>query len=139
IRMRVLCPELRRAVGGLGDLEVPLDQLIGLEMAPTTTLIVESLETGIALPDLSGTVAFMKLGNAVSQLEALAWLRSSRVLYWGDIDTYGFAILNRARRVFPNLKSVLMDLETVGRHKHLWAQELTQHPNEELEELTEEE
>jgi hypothetical protein len=34
-------------------------------------LVVENLNTGIALPDIDGTGAFMRMGLAVDQLEAI--------------------------------------------------------------------
>jgi hypothetical protein len=68
----------------------------------------------------------MGLGLAVDQLNAIGWLRSApRHLYWGDLDTHGFAILARARRRFPNTVSVLMDEDTLLAHRKLWVQEPT--------------
>jgi len=84
------------------------------------------------LPDLAGVVAVMKLGNAVSVLDALPWLQRTKAVYWGDIDTHGFAILGRARRVLPGLKSVLMDRETLLAYRPLWVQEKAQHSSAEL-------
>jgi len=37
------------------------------------------------------------------------WLARSRILYWGDIDTHGFFILNRLRGIFPHAESFLMN------------------------------
>ena len=37
----------------------------------------------------------------------------TKILYWGDLDTYGFRILAEARRRFPDLTSVLMDRATL--------------------------
>ena len=54
-------------------------------------------------------------GYAVGLLESLAWLADLDVVYWGDIDTHGFAILDRLRRHFPRLRSVLMDRATLRR------------------------
>jgi hypothetical protein len=68
-----------------------------------SAVIVENLDTGLALPEMPGTVAVMKLGNAVAALDRLPWLRGTDAIYWGDIDTHGFAILDRARRVLPDL------------------------------------
>jgi hypothetical protein len=81
----------------------------------------------------------MGLGNAVSALGALPWLQEADALYWGDIDTHGFAILDRARRAVPHLRSVLMDEATLLRHRALWVQETSQFPNVPLEALTIEE
>jgi hypothetical protein len=78
------------------------------------------------LCDIDGTVAFMRMGLAVDQLEAIGWLRGApRHLYWGDLDTHGFAILARARRRFPNTVSVLMDEDTLLAHRKLWVREPT--------------
>jgi hypothetical protein len=84
-------------------------------------------------------VAILRLGNAVSVLGLLLWLRGSKVVYWGDIDTHGFAILDRARRAVPQLQSVLMNEETLLSHRLLWGQESAQCPNVPLDALTDEE
>ncbi len=123
LRMRVLCPDLRRVVGGLGDIEAPLAELAALAIAPAEAIVVENLESGLALPERSGAVAFMKLGHAVGLLGEIAWLRGVRMRCWGDIDTHGFAILDRARGVFPDLDSMLMDRDTLWRHRALWVEE----------------
>jgi len=123
VRIRLLCPTLRSLVGGLGDIEAPVGELGRLPISPVAVVIVENLETGLALPDVANTVLVMKLGNAVSALEALPWLRTAEVLYWGDIDTHGFAILGRARKTVPQIRSVLMDEATLLAHQPLWVQE----------------
>jgi hypothetical protein len=126
LRMRVLCPRLRTRVGGLCDIEAPIAELAALQLAPNICLVVENLNTGIALPDFDGAVAFMRLGFAVDQLAAIGWLRGARRhLYWGDLDTHGFAILAGARQRFPNTVSVLMDEETLLAHRELWVQQPT--------------
>jgi hypothetical protein len=139
LRMRVLCPMLREATAGLRDIEAPLDELASLVIRPRCVLIVENLETGIALPDLPGVVAFMKLGFGVSVLGTLAWLRDAPVVYWGDLDTHGFAILDQARRALPQLRSVLMDEQTLLSHRELWVAESSPHPALELTHLAPEE
>lgn len=139
IRIRVLCADLREAVGGLCDIEAPVDELANLPLAPAACLIVENLETGLAMPDMPGVVCIMKLGNAVALLGHLPWLRDTRIVYWGDIDTHGFAILDRARRVLPQLQSILMDEATLLTHKALCGKEGTPHPDIELPNLSREE
>ncbi len=136
VRIRMLCPTLRQCVGGLSDLEAPVAELAALPIAPKAVVIVENLETGLALPDLPGAVVIMRLGNAVSALRALSWLPEQDVVYWGDIDTHGFAILDRARRVVPQLQSILMNEETLLSHRPYWGQEPTQCPDISLDSLT---
>lgn len=123
VRIRLLSPDLRELVGGLCDIEAPVSELATLPIAPRAVVIVENLETGFALPDIPGVAVIMGLGNAVSALSAFRWLYETEMFYWGDIDTHGFAILDRARRAFPRLRSVLMDKETLLEHRPLWVQE----------------
>lgn len=137
IRLRVLCPELRREVGGLRDFEAPVGDLVTLSLRPRAVLVVENHESGVALPDFPGVVAFVGLGNSVSALSGLPWLAGVPAVYWGDIDTHGLAILSRARRALPGLRSVLMDDATLQAFKDLAVQEPAQHVEAELAELKE--
>jgi hypothetical protein len=126
-------------VAGLGDIEAPVDQLTCLPIRPESAIVVENLETGLALPDLEGTVGIMGLGNAVSALGRLPWMTDVGAVYWGDIDTHGFAILARARAVLPQIRSVLMDEATLLAHRPLWGQEPAQCANVPMEMLTDSE
>ena len=124
MRIRVLCPVLRAKVGGLCDIEAPAAEIAALSLNPETCLVVENLNTGIALPSMAGVVAFMRLGLAVDQLGAIGWIAAARKhLYWGDLDTHGFAALARARRRFAGTRSVLMDEETLLSHSSMWVRE----------------
>ena len=44
-------------------------------------------------------------------------------MYWGDIDTHGFAILNRLRHHLPQARSMLMDRATLLDHRDHWVTE----------------
>ena len=48
-------------------------------------------------------------------LANLPWMKEKRILYFGDLDTHGLAILAECRRLFPQTESVLMDLPTFER------------------------
>ncbi len=139
IRIKLLCPDLRRFVGGLRDFEAPIEEIAALPIQPKAAVIVENLDTGMALPDIPGAVGIMKLGNAVSGLGSIPWLRAINAVYWGDIDTHGFAILDRARKGLPQLRSVLMDEATTLRYPNLWGTEPAQTSNFALEYLNEHE
>lgn len=131
LRMEILCPELRRIVAGLVDIEAPIEQLAALPLAPASVLVVENLETGLALPDLPGCIAFMKLGNGVGVLSQILWaVAAPRAFYWGDIDTHGFACLGHARAALPAMVSILMDEATLLENRPLWGRESTQYAAE---------
>jgi hypothetical protein len=136
VRMRVLCPSLREALSGLCDVEAPLEELQRLRLSPARVLVVENIASGLALPDLQGTVAFLGLGNAVSLLAQLPWVLGRQLLYWGDIDTHGFAILDRARASLGELSSLLMDEATLLACRSLWGEEPVPYSGADLRRLT---
>ena len=136
VRVRVLCPELRAVTSGLCDVEAPLEELAKLPLSPERVLVVENLESGLALPDVLGCVAVLGLGNAVSLLSGLPWVADAEIVYWGDIDTHGFVILDRARATLGVLRSVLMDETTLLACRDLWVEEPVQTNARELVHLT---
>ena len=136
IRLRILDDSLRQRVGGLSDLSVTWEQLAELDLPVSNLFIVENLQTGLAFDDLPGSVVIMQLGYGVDVLGRLPWATSANCVYWGDLDTHGFAILNRARSYLPELKSVLMDKATLQTHQDLWVEEKDQHAAETLPLLT---
>jgi hypothetical protein len=136
MRMRVLDPELRARLGGLGDISAPCEEVASIGIRPKNVFVVENLQTGLAFDDLPGAVVIMRLGYAVDVLGQLPWLQQAQCIYWGDIDTHGFAILNRARTYIPSLKTVLMDESTLMSHRDLWVEEKDQHSSTELPLLT---
>lgn len=136
IRLRILDEGLRLGAGGLEDISAPREQLANLDLPATNVFIVENLQTGLAFDDLPGSVVIMQLGYGVDVLGRLPWVAKAHCIYWGDLDTHGFAILNRARSYLPELKSVLMDEATLRSHQDLWVEEKDQHAAETLPLLT---
>jgi len=123
LRLRILDPQMSRPLGGLSDLSAPLEEIAALPIAPASALIVENLQTGLALPELPGTVAFLARGYAVEAFGAIPWLASCVTHYWGDLDTHGYAILSRLRQYLPRARSLLMDQDTLLAHRSLWQRE----------------
>jgi hypothetical protein len=136
MRLRILDPELRASLRGLGDITAPVAEIAALDLPASRFVVVENVQSGLALPDMPATVAFMGLGYSVDLLGQVTWLAKLDGLYWGDIDTHGFAILSRARKYLPQLRSVLMDEETMLAHRDLWSSEITQATVLELPALT---
>lgn len=137
LRMRLLDPALRAAVGGLSDIEAPAAEFIGLNVPARQVLVVENLVTGLACEDLPGTVVFMRRGYAVDALANLPWLAQIPVYYWGDIDTHGLAMLSRLRTYLPQVQSLMMDEATLLAFKTLWGREDKPHAAQEFSSLTE--
>lgn len=81
-------------------------------------LIIENEQTALSL-DLGNVPIFFGLGYGVTLLASLPWMKEKRILYFGDLDTHGLAILAECRRLFPKTESVLTDLATFERFRAL--------------------
>jgi hypothetical protein len=85
--------------------------------------ITENEINGLAFPNVLGSLVIFGLGYGLDRLSEVSWLHRREVHYWGDIDTYGFHILDRLRALLPAVKSFLMDRQTLLEHESLWVQE----------------
>lgn len=121
LRMCSLDPEW--SFGGVADVSVRVGDAASLHVPLQTAIVTENLQTFLALPERTGTLAIHGGGYAVDALEAVPWLSEMRVLYWGDLDSDGFAIVNRARAHGIDLETVLMDAKTLMAHRDLWVPE----------------
>lgn len=115
-RMRTLDETL---LAGPQDFSVDLAALRALDVQPGRVLICENATSIGTVPDLPDTVAVHGMGFAAAVLAEVPWIASARVLYWGDLDTYGFQILGQLRQALPRVESVLMDAGTWQNHAHL--------------------
>ena len=123
LTLRVLDPQLRTELGGLGDFSAEPNVLAALRWHPRVVIVCENLQCAYSFGDVEGAVVIAKQGYAVDVLSRLPWLGSARIVYWGDLDTHGFAILNRFRSYFPRAESILMDETTLLDNRPLWANE----------------
>jgi hypothetical protein len=126
VRCCILDEALRRHVGGLSDVSAPIDDFAQVDLPAARIYLVENVQTGLAFGAEEGAVVFMGLGYGVSLLARLPWVARAQCIYWGDLDTHGFAILDRARASLPHLASALMDEETLLTFRDLWVVERDQ-------------
>jgi hypothetical protein len=121
VRFRILDPAL--ALQGLTDLSVPAEEFARLNLPVEEVFITENEINGLAFPDHPRAIVIFGLGYGLERLAGIDWLARSRCWYWGDIDTHGFAILNRLRHYLPGARSFLMDRATLDAHRDLWGRE----------------
>ena len=136
VRVRLLDPELRKMVGGIGDLSAPVEDLRRLALPVAQMWIVENLQTGLSFTDRKLSAVAMGLGWGVTALAEIPWIAGAVCTYWGDLDTHGFAILNTARAALGNVQSALMDEATLLRHRGMWVREGQQYGAADLPFLT---
>lgn len=93
---------------------LPITTFATLPINPCDVIIVENKVNLLTLPRAPFALAIGGLGNAITDLQSVAWLGSCRLWYWGDIDVEGLEILARLRTFFPSLKSVMMNTATLN-------------------------
>lgn len=117
VYLRILDPSLQSAVSGFEVLRVAAEELVDTAPPGGNLIVVENEQSGFMLPHLADTVAVFGAGKNLSWAGA-EWIRNrKRVAYWGDADSWGYAMLAEFRcRTGLNCPSVLMDEATVSSH-----------------------
>ncbi len=140
IRFRILDPALTFIkCDGYQDITLDADSFITMQPNVSNVFITENETNYLAFTALPKSMVIFGAGYGLNFLAAAQWLQGCEVYYWGDIDTHGFAILNSARTYLPQLRSVLMDRQSLMAHEPLWVSEDVQHNADELAGLTSDE
>jgi hypothetical protein len=124
LRFRMLDPA--HHLGGLGDMTVPVADFARLRPATERVFVTENEINMLAFPKLDSAMVVFGGGYGIDRLCEIEWLLDKELVYWGDIDTHGFAILDRLRANMPHARSVMMDGATLHAHRELWVPE---HPD----------
>ncbi len=122
IRFRLLDHGLRSA-WSISDMAMPLDEFQALNIPCQRVFITENKINGLSFPDVTNSIVIFGLGYGISSLKNIPWLQNKEMYYWGDIDSHGFAILSQLRGYYPQVKSFLMDQETLTAFEPLWGEE----------------
>lgn len=107
----------------LTELAVRSEELAQLAVELRVAVIVENEISYLSLDVPDDGVVIWGRGFDVDAVGRLPWLADAGVVYWGDIDTHGFAILDRLRARLPRARSVLMDRATLLAHRDRWVTE----------------
>ena len=87
--------------------------------------MIENEITFLSAPVPRDGMVLWGKGFEVDRAGSMPWLRDARIDYWGDLDTHGFAILDRLRAWLPQTRSILMDRATLLAHRERWVTEAT--------------
>lgn len=117
LTVRPLCENVQARMGGFPVMQLHSDVLREHALPANNILVVENMQSGLGLPLLEDTIAIFGGGKNVSWMDA-SWLKSRRVAYWGDIDSWGLSILSDVRAKFPSVEAIMMDSETLAQHEN---------------------
>ncbi|WP_142805223.1 DUF3322 domain-containing protein [Tepidiphilus sp. J10] len=129
IRFRLLdsalpgLPGCQALPGVLADITLDAASFAAMTLPIERVFITENETNFLAFPAVAGSIVVFGAGYGWEALARAAWLHRCQLLYWGDIDTHGFAILDQLRGHFPRAVSFLMDRETLLAHRPHWGEE----------------
>lgn len=116
LTIRPLCLATTSKLGGIPILKMAGISLREYELPASNILVVENMQSGLALPEMTDTIAVIGGGKNIAWMDA-PWLKDKRLGYWGDIDTWGLAILSNLREKGVTVQPLMMDLKTVVSHE----------------------
>lgn len=123
LRFRAVDPTCS-PVPGMVDVTLPVEEVDALAPRLRRVVVVENEVSMLAFPAMADTVVVWGSGNQAPELlGAVGWLQGVDLHYWGDLDTHGYAILDRLRQVLPHTRSLLMDEATLLAHRDRWGNE----------------
>lgn len=125
IRFRSLDPAIVLLPGpGSPDIVLDANSFSSLQLQNVARVFITENETNfLAFPPVANALILFGAGYGWEPVARARWLRQCELYYWGDIDTHGFAILNQLRRHFPQVRSLLMDRDTLNTHDAFWGTE----------------
>ncbi len=117
VRFRIL--DKNHYIHELSDLSLIIKEFEKLNLDIKRVFIIENKITFLSFFDVSDSIVIFGSGYKISILKGIEWLKDKEIIYWGDIDEDGFAILSNLRGYFPQTKSICMDIETIEEFSHL--------------------
>lgn len=91
-------------------LRITSAELAQTALPATRILLIENERCEHLLPPLRDCIAVLGAGFDLAWLAGQA-LEGKKLYYWGDLDTWGLAMLARARQLRPNLQALMMTQE----------------------------
>ncbi|MFK4085017.1 Wadjet anti-phage system protein JetD domain-containing protein [Kribbella sp. NPDC020789] len=112
VHFSYLDPEYRRTGARIHDSATVGDNFRPAYQ-PTVVIVSENKDTAIHFPAITGGISVEGAGFGGKTAAAFDWLINvPHLIYWGDIDAYGFEILNGYREDGVPAVSILMDSAT---------------------------
>lgn len=117
VRMRILDGTLSAEFfSGLDDITIPVSKFLRLQIPISKAYIVENKVNFLTFPLVANSIVIWGKGYGIASIKESELLKSSELIYWGDLDAQGFEILSQFRSYFAQVKSLLMDKTTFDKY-----------------------
>ena len=120
------------------QLRIRASELASSSMPAGRILVVENEQCVHQLPQLNDCIAVLGAGLNLNWMQA-EWLADCRLAYWGDLDTWGLAMLAKARGFQPRVQALMMDRQVFDQYEARSVVEPVPYQAGELPQLTEKE
>lgn len=107
--VRVLDSSLAKHFAGASTFWLPSSEFSSLHLPPAAILIVENAQAALSLSQIPGLIVLGATGRDLSWLPE-GGFAGRKVAYWGDMDTWGYHLLDVARRSLGSVPSLMMQL-----------------------------
>ena len=113
VRIRLLDRTLaKKLFYSLDDITIPISLFLKLQIPISKVYIVENKVNFLTFPLIPNSIVIWGKGYGVASIKESELLKSTELIYWGDLDAQGFEILSQFRSYFGQVKSLLMDKAT---------------------------
>lgn len=117
VRMRLLDRTLaKKFFYALDDITIPVSKFLRLQIPISKAYIVENKVNFLTFPLVANSIVIWGKGYGIASIKESELLKSSELIYWGDLDAQGFEILSQFRSYFAQVKSLLMDKTTFDKY-----------------------
>lgn len=127
IRFRILDPRIKLPFisNECPDITLDSQSFACLSLDCQHVIVCENEISFLSLPKLPSSIGIFGAGYGFSALAQAQWLKTKKIIYWGDLDTHGFAILSEFRKtMFPcDVESIFMDFATLVKYKKYCVEE----------------
>ena len=98
------------------QLRIKASELATTPLPASHIVVVENEQCQYQLPELADTIAILGSGLNLNWLNNLNF-NTSKIAYWGDMDTWGLKMLAMATKQQPAITPILMDSETFNKNQ----------------------
>lgn len=113
VRIRLLDRTLaKKLFYGLDDITIPISLFLKLQIPISKVYNYQNKVNFLTFPLIPNSIVIWGKGYGVASIKESELLKSTELIYWGDLDAQGFEILSQFRSYFGQVKSLLMDKAT---------------------------
>ncbi len=120
------------------QMRVRASELMQAPLPAQRILVVENEQCLHQLPPLADCIVILGAGLNLNWLQA-EWLADRHLAYWGDLDSWGLAMLSKARTFLPHIQPLMMERTVFEQFEKCAVVEPVPYQGEELQALTKQE